>query len=222
MRNVTITLVVGLALIALVGAVTLTRSPPRVVHVNGPGSAGPLTASAGDLSICQTGEALPAHVSAIRLSMWAFLGWKIDVKVYGPRQLLTEGSRGPDWTGTSVTVPVKPLAHAAPHTALCFSTGPNSEPELILGYPTAPARAAVALKPGLPATQAPVEGRLPGRVSAEYLTSGTGSWWSRILAVARHMGLGRAFAGTWIALLAAALMAAVAVLVTRLTLRELP
>ena len=36
------------------------------------------------------------------------------------------------------------------------------------------------------------------------------------------MGLGRAFSGTWIALLLAALMAAVIALALRLTLRELP
>ncbi len=36
------------------------------------------------------------------------------------------------------------------------------------------------------------------------------------------MGLGRSYAGTWIALLVAALMAAVGVLAIRLTWRELP
>jgi hypothetical protein len=40
--------------------------------------------------------------------------------------------------------------------------------------------------------------------------------------VAQHMGLGRAYTGTWIALLVAALMAAVGALAIRLTLRTLP
>jgi hypothetical protein len=40
--------------------------------------------------------------------------------------------------------------------------------------------------------------------------------------VAKHLGLGRSYSGTWIAFLLAALMAAVGVLAIRQTLRELP
>jgi hypothetical protein len=67
----------------------------------------------------------------------------------------------------------------------------------------------------------PIGQRLPGRIDIEYLGSGQGSWWSRLLPVARHMGLGRAFSGTWIVLLVAAMVAAVGALAGRLVLREL-
>jgi hypothetical protein len=64
-------------------------------------------------------------------------------------------------------------------------------------------------------------GKLAGRMNVEYLSAGPGSWRSRVLTVARHMGLGRVFSGTWIVLLIAAMVAAVGVLAIRLTLREL-
>jgi len=51
---------------------------------------------------------------------------------------------------------------------------------------------------------------------------GGGSWWSRALSVARHMGIGHAISGTWVALLVAALVAALCALVIRLGWRELP
>ena len=35
----------------------------------------------------------------------------------------------------------------------------------------------------------------------EYLAAGQGSWWSRLVAVSRRLGLGHALTGTWVALL---------------------
>jgi hypothetical protein len=219
--RVKVTLAVGIALLAIIGAFALTRSPPRVVA----GTVGPanavMTHLAGDISVCQAGEPLPAHVSAVRLSMWAFLGWKMHVAIYSGSQLLTQGSRAADWTSDSVTVPVAPLDRASAETTLCFAIGPNSEPALILGRNTAPPEAATVVRGADPGPGSTPEGRLPGKVDVEYLASGQGSWWSRVTSVANHMGLGRAFSGTWIALLVAALMAAVAVLAVRLTLREI-
>jgi hypothetical protein len=220
-RNVRITLAVGIALVLAVGAFVLTRSPPRVLAANGPSAAGPMYASGGDLQVCQRDETLPAGATAIRLSMWAFLGWKINVKIYEGAHVIAEGRRGPDWTGTSVTVPVKPLDKTVSNVTLCFTTGPNSEPELLLGSPTTQARAASLLEPGVPAPRARVEGHLPGRIGAEYLASGGGSWWSRIPRVIQRIGFGRSFSGDWIAYLLIALMLAVGAITVRLTLREI-
>jgi hypothetical protein len=222
MRNVKVTLAIGIALIAVIGAVTLTRSPPRVLAANGPHASAPLISTTNDLSVCQTGETLPAGTTALRLSMWAFLGWKLNVKAYLGRQVIAEGSRGPEWTSTEVTVPVKPLSETASNVTLCFTTGPNSEPELILGDTAPEGQAAALLEPGVPAYRAHSEGRLPGRFGVEYIASGSGSWWSRIGSVASAMGLGRSFSGTWIVWLTALLMLAVAALALRLTLREIP
>jgi hypothetical protein len=228
MRNVKVTLAVGIALMVAVGAVTLTRSPPRVVRVGVPGGLGEgnliLAITASDISVCQANEVLPGGVSGIRLALWAFYGSQVHVRVYSGSQILTEGRRGADWTSDSVTVPVKPVDHATSHVQVCFALGPNSEPVILLGAPAPVQALASASKGGTPTPAAAAsEGqRLRGRVGVEYLAAGRGSWWSRALSVARHMGLGRAFSGTWIALLVAALMAAVGVLAVRLTLRELP
>lgn len=228
MRNVTVALIVGLALLAVIGAVTLTRSPPRVVRVGVPGGdahSALLTDEAIDFAACQPNEVLPADVSAIRLSLWAFYGANVHVRVYSGPQLLTEGSRGADWTSDSVTVPVRPVDHSTSGVELCFGVGPSSQPILVLGS-GAPRQEAASIALGsdspTPAAAASERELLPGRMGVEYLAAGTGSWWSRILTVARHMGLGRAYSGTWIALLLAALMVAVGALAIRLTLRELP
>jgi hypothetical protein len=124
---------------------------------------------------------------------------------------LTEGRRGPDWTGTSVTVPVKPLTYSTPDVTLCLNISPNSEGIYLFGRESAAASALTV----------PSGGHLAGRLQVDYLSTGKGSWWSRVLSVARHMGLGRAFSGTWIVVLIAALMLAVGGLAGRLTLREL-
>jgi hypothetical protein len=228
MRNVTAALAVGVALLAVVGAVTLTRSPPRVVRVGVPGGdahSALLAHEAIDFAACQPDEVLPAGVSGVRLALWAFYGANVHVRIYSGSQILTEGSRGADWTSDSVTVPVKPVDHSTAGVDLCFGIGPNSQPILMLGS-DAPRREAASIDLGgdspTPTVAASEHELLEGRVGVEYLAAGAGSWWSRILSVARHMGLGRSYSGTWIALLVAALMAAVGTLAMRLTLRELP
>jgi hypothetical protein len=218
--RVKVTLALGIALLAAVGALVLTRSPPRTLGASSTPTVEPLTHLAGDISVCQANETLPADVSAIRLSMWAFLGWKLHVIAYSGSRVLTEGRRGADWTSDTVTVPVKPLDRATSNVVLCFAIGPNSEPALILGQKASPQVAAAVLTGITPNSK--LTGRLPGRVGVEYLASGQGSWWSRVEEVARRMGLGRAFSGTWIAFLVAALMAGVGVLAVRLALREIP
>jgi hypothetical protein len=179
----------------------------------------------GDIAICQTNETLPAGVSAVRLSMRAFYGARVHLIAYSGSRALTEGRRAPDWTGQSVTVPVKAVDRTISPVRLCFSLGPNSEPVAILGALTPAREAAVAFKSNGISTPGAAAGAglaLEGKVGVEYLAPGRGSWWSRIPSVAVHMGLGRAFGGTWIVFLAAALTAAVGVLAVRLALRELP
>jgi hypothetical protein len=94
---------------------------------------------------------------------------------------------------------------------VCVYIGPNSQPIYLLGSPAAPQEAA---REG--AGQA-----LPGRLHVEYLASGGSSWWSLVLTVARHMGLGHVLAGTWVVILIALLVAAVGLLAMWLALREL-
>lgn len=223
MKSVKITLAVGIALIAVAVAFTLTRSPPRVLRGSWHGTEAELGAPTGDAAMCQDNEVLPAGTTAVRLAMWAFVGARVRVVAYDGTRVLTEGSRGPDWTSTSVTVPVRSVRSTTSGVRLCLAIGPNSEPILVLGDNAPPAEAAVELSANAPAPRsASLEERLPGRMHVEYLGSGTGSWWSRISSVAQHVGLGRAYSGTWIAALIGALMIAVGALALRLTLRELP
>jgi hypothetical protein len=227
MRKVKVALAVGLALLAAVVAVTLTRSPPRVLRVGVPtgdaGDAG-LAGGPGRVAVCQPDETLPAGTSGIRLATWAFYGAKIHVRVYSGSRVLTEGSRGPDWTSDSVTVPVKPLQRSVSGVELCFGIGPTTQPVTLLGIHTTTGQAASARGRSEPTLAAATSTNavLKGRVGVEYLGAGHGSWWSRVSSVAKRMGLGRAYSGAWIALLVAALMAAAGVLAIGLTLRELP
>jgi hypothetical protein len=209
-RVIKVTLVVGVALLVAVCAYTLTRSPPRVLRA-APKTSGFVTALTGDGGACQAEEVLPAGATAMRLSIGAFVGARIRVAAYSGSRLLTGGSRGPDWTGTSVTVPVAPLRESASNVSVCFDISPNSESLFVLGRQT-PASEAMFLPNGE---------RLSGRLSIAYLGPGRGSWWSRVLPVARRMGLGRAFSGTWIVLLVAVMVAAMGILAGRLALREI-
>jgi hypothetical protein len=224
-----VTLIVGLALLAAIGAAVLTRSPPRVVRVGVPGGDANKELLGGgpvDFAVCQPDESLPAGVTGIRLALWAFYGANVHVRVYSGSRVITDGSRGADWTSDSVTVPVKPLDHATAGVKLCFAIAPNSQPIQILGTPAPNIQEASSVNVGgaspTPAVAARKHVLLRGRMGVEYLAPGTGSWWSRILTVARHMGLGRSYTGTWIALLVAALMLAVGALAVRLAWRELP
>jgi hypothetical protein len=228
MRNVKVTLAVGVVLLVAVSAVALAASPPRVARVGvpaGDANATLLGKDLGDMAICQSGEVLPAGVTGIRIGMWAFYGAKMHVRVYSGSRILTEGSRGPNWTSDSVTVPVKPVDHQTSGVEVCIGIGPNSQPLALLGVET-PTRESAAATQGVssptPAAAASSHKLLGGKLGIEYLAADRGSWWSRVLSVAQHMGLGRAYSGTWIALLVAALMAAVGVLAIRLTLRGLP
>jgi len=226
--KVAMTLAVGLVLLGGGVAVALARAPSKVVRIGYPGvravnanGVNPVGFTFGAPVICQSGEVLPAGVSAVRLSMWSFFGPPVRVTAYAGSRVLTEGSRAGGWVGDSVTVPVKPIARTASGVRICADMRPNAEPLLILGAKTLPRQAATIQEDGTSLT--PGEARpLSGRVTTEYLRSGNGSWFSRIVAVARHAGLGRAFSGTWIAILIVALMVAVGVLAVRLTLREAP
>ncbi len=205
------TIAVSLALVAVLGVVTLAQAPARVVR-SSPHGVEVVTAGVGDVAVCQSGEALPAGVSAVRIWLEAEIGPPVRVQVYSRGRLLSEGRRGAGWTASAVTVPVAALTHTASNVKVCFAAKPNSERLQLYGINTA-ARDAATTASGHP---------LAGRMTIEYMAPGSGSWFSRALVVARHMGVGRAISGTWLALLVAMLMAGVLVVATRTAWRELP
>ncbi len=204
-------LALGLALTAVAGAVVLSGSPSTVAASNGIGLETRFGRTLGPATVCQSGETLPAHTSAVRIALEAAVGPSVRLAVFSSGRQLTHGARGSGWTGGSVTVPVAPLARPVAHATVCFSV-PYSRVHLaILGAPAAPTRAA-RFVPG---------GSLRGRMIVEYMRAGAASWWAQAESVARRMGLGRAVSGTWIALVAALLALALVALVCRASLREL-
>jgi hypothetical protein len=206
-----IAILASLAATAAVGAVTLSHGPLRVLRTSARGEE-TLGSTTGDASICQAGETIPKGTTAIRMSLEGDLGPPVRLRAYSGARLLTQGARAPDWTSTSVTVPVKPLSHTAAGVRLCLAAKPNGELLQLYGVYTKRRLAAVDGE-GQP---------LPGRVRTEYLAPSRASWWSQALAVARHMGIGHALSGRWVPLLAALAMAATALGALGLAWRELP
>jgi hypothetical protein len=211
MQNARVALAVGLALIAVAVAVVLSGSPQVLAGTNGvEPAAKALTSVPGSGSGCQANETLPAHTSAIRLSLEASAGPRVAVNVRSGNTVITHGEGTQGWLGQVVTIPVKGLDRTVRHATVCFSFTGANERVSFLGVPT-PKRSA-----------ARSGGRaLRGPISIEYLRPGGSTWWSLALSTARRMGLGRAWAGTWVALLVAGLMAAGVALASWLAVREL-
>lgn len=209
-RDVSVTLGLGVLLLLAVGGVILTRSPSKLVRINTRQTVlGGTTIN--DAEVCQANEVLPAGVSAMRLGVGSYFGAKIRLRALSDSLVLTEGGIGPTWTGTSVTVPVKPIVRATAHVTICINVAPNSELIFFRGEPASAGESASYDTGAL----------LGGRLAIEYLAPSQRSWWSRIMEVARRMGLGHALSGTWVAVLVALLVAAVAALAVGLSLREL-
>jgi hypothetical protein len=224
MSNVKVTLAIGIALTVAVGAFVLTRSPPRVVRTNGVQVSATLAITQGEFAICQSNEVLPADVTAVRVSIVGFLGSDMQAVIYRGGRALTAGRHNPNWSGTSVTIPVEPLNRATSGVRLCVAFAPNSEVLQLFGQSTSAQNGAVSFPIKQLTSSAPSGAGTPlkGKLEVAYLASGRGSWWSRAATVATHMGLGHFIGGKWIVLLVIVLMAAVGVLTVRLTLREQP
>jgi hypothetical protein len=208
-KGVRIALAGGLALLALALVLTLSGSPATLASERAISIDTQLTATQHDLSVCQDGETLPQGTTAMRFSLKALIGPRVEVKALLGRRVVASGERAPGWTAGDVTVPVRRVAHTIVGAKVCLAFALSDETVDIAGGRTPPTQAAVT---GNGQT-------LPGRIKIEYLRPGQRSWWSLALSTARHLGLGRAWAGTWVALLALALMAAVLAVAVRGLLR---
>jgi len=188
----------------------LTRAPPLLARSNEANPERELASTPGSADVCQANEVLPAGTSALRLGLEADLGPKLIVEVLSGGRMVTDGERGAGWGAATVTVHVKPLPRTVSDATVCFSFTGEDESVTALGEHT-PTNVAATSRVGA----------LPGRVRVEYLQTGRSSWWSLASSVAQRMGLGRAWAGVWIALLVAALAAATGALALWLTVCEL-
>jgi hypothetical protein len=211
MRAVRVTILSGLALLAGALALLASGSPPTVALSSSAPIVAKLGAAYSDPGTCQGGETLPAGTSALRLLLHSpMLGPRVSVEVLAGARVLTGGARGPGWTAGAVTVPVKPLPRTVAGVAVCFSFSRSAWPIGLTGRPAPPQLAARAARQVL-----------SGRVGVEYLRPGERSWWSRLPAIARQMGLGHAVGGAWVPALVLALIASLVGLSSWLAVREL-
>jgi hypothetical protein len=247
MRAAGIVLIAGLLALAAALVLVLSGSPAVLAGTNGIEPAARLAAVPGSGSGCQARETLPAHTTAIRLSLEASSGPRVAIAVRAPAAgtagaggtagsagaaaavraagtagavgpIVARGQSAPGWLAKVVTVPLAPLDRAVRDVTVCFAFRGANERISFLGAPSARRVAASysAGRPvgspaggaagGLPGSPGGVRA-LPGRIAIEYLRAGSRSWWSLASSTARRMGLGRAWAGTWVAIAVACLMA---------------
>lgn len=212
MRAVRIALAAGAILLVVGLGVALTRAPPTVIRASFVSKQG-LYYSDGPFEACQDNELLPRGTTAVRLALDASLGPWVKVAAMEGSRVVAQGDGGSGWQVREVTVPIRPAPTRSLTVKLCISwVLRGSEGVTVAGEPTKPSLAA-RVGGGL---------TLMGRFGVEDLGPGRDSWLSLALPVARHMGLGRAWSGSWIVVLAAVLMGIVGALSARLLLRELP
>lgn len=210
MRSVKIALAMGLALLAVAIGLTLTRSPPLLAGTNSIPVERRMATTTNSARVCQANEVLPANTSAIRLMLEATLGPRVTVEALSGKRVIAHGERPAGWTGLGVTLPVKPVPKQISGVQICFAFTVGHELVSVFGQLTSAKAAATYSR-----------GALPGRMRIEYLRPGHSSWWSLVRSVSQHMGLGRAWAGTWVVLLVLALMLTLVTLTSRLVVREL-
>ncbi len=212
MPSVRIALAAGLGITAVAVAVVLSQSPLTVAATNSAPTREELGIAGTGVETCQAGERLPRDTSAIRLSLGAFTGPGVTVKALSGTRVLTSGERGPGWAGQPVTIPVRAVSEAVFPVRVCFETSRvGGEEVTVFGAHTVTATAARTGKGEA----------LGGRMRIDYLRAGSSSWLSLAPQIARRMGLGHAWAGTWIVFLLAALMSAAATLVSWRIVKDL-
>jgi hypothetical protein len=190
--------------------VTLAQAPTTTIASDGIADETEVAGTRSAAEACQTGETVPAGTTAIRLALAAELGPRVTVTVFSGATVVTRGTRGSGWTEASVTVPVRRVPRTTAAARVCFVLARPIETVAIFGQKT---QTTGALSSGAQ--------RLPGRVAIEYVRRGSTSWLSLVPSIARRMGLGHAWAGTWVVFVLVATMAFGLALCCRLVLREL-
>jgi hypothetical protein len=206
-----IVLAAGLLLIVVVLGVTLSRAPRVLAGENSVPNETEIADLRGAARLCQTGESLPAGTSALRIGLNMALGTRMYVEILAGSRVIARGTKPSGWRGTEVTVPVQRLSHTAADLTICAELAASNEPVGVVGANSH--RSVAARAQGKP---------LPGRVRIEYLRDGTQTWWSKASAVDQRLGLGRAWSGGGIGLLALVLMGGVVAGASWLAIRTLP
>ncbi len=203
--GVPVALAVGLALLAATIAVTLSRSPLVLTGTNRIPPSIIVAKTTGGASACQNRETIPQGTTAVRLWLTGNVKPSVRISLVEDSRTVASGQQQSGWLGKVVTVPVGSVSHTIDDAQLCFAIGRTAEAVDLLGGPV----------------QHPRRGESPGKIRVEYLRPGPSSWWSLAHSVARHLGLGRAPAGSWVFLLPLSAMALAALLVSLAILKEL-
>lgn len=196
MRSIRITLLVGLAALAVSVALALAHAAPRLAgsdNVEATGLVRELPARGGRL--CQDGETLPQGTAALRLSLQSEAGPPIGVVAFAGGRPVARGHRAPGWGGSSVIVPLSaPLRRDLP-ARVCIGVGASDEHVDVLGATAT------------------------GRLRIDALRAGRASWWSLAPTIVTRLGRGHAWGGPSVAIIAGALMLAAIALALRQLVR---
>lgn len=154
---------------------------------------------------CQNGEAVPAGTTAVRLWLEANILPRVGVTIRAGGRTVASGEAQAGPLGKVATVGVTTVPRRLRDARLCFAVARGvQEMDLIGGSAPDPAGGARTTK-----------------MTVEYLRPGSMSWWSLAGSVDRRIGLGRAPAGRWTALIPLALMALATLLTAGIVLRGL-
>jgi hypothetical protein len=202
--TVHLALAAGLTAVAIALGLVLSSSPLTVAGTNGVRANFAVTFIRSSGVNCQAGGTVPQGTEAIRVSLSANSGPKVSEEVLSGSTLVSSGTRAAGWgIDETVTVPVTRLAHAVRDARVCTTVGQMVEPIQVNGstIPTAAGRSIL--------------------LRMEYLRAGSRSWLALVPSIAGDMGFARAPSGAWVAYLVIAAMLVVALLASRLVLREL-
>jgi hypothetical protein len=212
MRAVKVALVGSLAVVAVSLVLVLLGSPMSVAGTNRIAGDSPLPIATTEhsASYCQADEVVPQGTSAVRVWLDAAAGPRVALLVSAGGHTVLRGTRGSNWTGGSVTVPVREVGRRIAQATVCVSFKLGDETVIAEGEMTPAASAAQSST-----------GALHGRIWIEYLRPGAHSWASLIPTVVDHMALGRATSGSWIVFVALAMLLTCVLLGSDLLRREL-
>jgi hypothetical protein len=190
----------------------LSAAPPAVLASSSAGGEETVLRSttAKHVHICQGDETLPRGTRFVRSSIEAYTGSRLEVQALQGSRVITSGELGAGWGGRGVAIPVSAVDRTFSGVTVCFSSRSIDEPLAIYGVPAGRQPEASSSE------SAPVGGRM--RIA--YLGSGHSSWLSLVPSIARHMGLGHAWSGTWVAPFVVMLMLAATALAARVILKE--
>jgi hypothetical protein len=207
---VLVCLVAGLVLTVAAIAFDLSRVPLVAANPTPASSQTGVTVLHKKTSVCQAAETMPKGTTAIRVPLFAVLGPAVSISVTQGRRLIAHAKHAAGWMGGSVTVPLSKQARTTFDATVCAMVPANAyEPIVLRTSPAKKSTATIGAKP------------IRGHIAIEYLSPDRSSWLSLVPEVARRMGLGRAWGGTWIVLLVVLMMGGLVVVCSLSIIREM-